>query len=84
MGNNDDFDSKGCDTGFGLKLAIDLHKKGFTVFAGCLLKDAGGEGAKELEAVAETSSSRVLNKLHVIQLDVTKEQEWKEAVALIK
>lgn len=28
----------GCDTGFGHALAKHLHKLGFTVFAGCLLK----------------------------------------------
>lgn len=28
----------GCDTGFGYALAKHLHKLGFTVFAGCLLK----------------------------------------------
>ena len=72
----------GCDTGFGLKLAIELRKKGFTVIAGCLLKDVGGEGAKELEAVAQTS--KVTNQLHVIQLDVTKEEDWKDAVTFIK
>jgi len=72
----------GCDTGFGLTMAIDLHKKGFTVFAGCLLKAANGEGAKKLEEVSE--SSTLINKLYIIQLDVTKEEDWKEAVVLIK
>ncbi|CAJ0966758.1 unnamed protein product, partial [Ranitomeya imitator] len=28
----------GCDSGFGFSLAKHLHGKGFTVFAGCLLK----------------------------------------------
>lgn len=28
----------GCDSGFGHALAKHLHKLGFTVFAGCLLK----------------------------------------------
>ncbi len=28
----------GCDSGFGHELAKHLHKLGFTVFAGCLLK----------------------------------------------
>ena len=72
----------GCDTGFGLTLAVELHKRGFTVFAGCLLKDKNGAGAKKLEAVSE--SSRLTNKLHVIQLDVTKEEDWKDAVLIIK
>lgn len=72
----------GCDTGFGLTMAIELHKKGFTVFAGCLLKEANGEGAKKLEEVSE--SSNLINKLHVIQLDVTKAEQWKDAVVFIK
>lgn len=28
----------GCDSGFGFALSKHLHKLGFTVFAGCLLK----------------------------------------------
>lgn len=31
----------GCDSGFGHALAKHLHKLGFTVFAGCLLKVQG-------------------------------------------
>jgi NAD(P)-dependent dehydrogenase (short-subunit alcohol dehydrogenase family) len=59
----------GCDTGFGKALAKHLHGLGFEVFAGCLLKDAGGAGAKELAAVGP-------DRLHVLQLDVTKESDW--------
>ena len=46
-------------------------------FSGCLLKNAGGDGAKEL---ARTGS----NRLHVIQLDVTNEKQIEDAVTYVK
>jgi len=61
----------GCDTGFGLVLAKHLNSLGFTVFAGCLLADSDGVGAKELRAIAS-------DRLHVLQLDVTKEDQWEK------
>ncbi|KAF3836588.1 hypothetical protein F7725_029146 [Dissostichus mawsoni] len=61
----------GCDSGFGLALSKHLHKLGFTVYAGCLLKDEGGEGAKELE---EFHSDR----MKVVQLDVCSEEQVSE------
>ena len=74
-----------------------LHKKGMTVFAGCLLKDRGGDGAKSLQAVAEEHEQELIkkqikgksvddcnNKLHVIQLDVTNEDDWQNAVTYIR
>jgi len=67
----------GCDTGFGLQLAQHLESLGFTVFAGCLLADQGGEGARELRALARP-------RLRVLQLDVTSEEQWKQAAAAIK
>lgn len=67
----------GCDSGFGHALAKHLHKLGFTVFAGCLLKDKGGEGAKELE---ELQSDR----LKVVQLDVCSEEQVTQAVEHIR
>ncbi|XP_072235186.1 D-beta-hydroxybutyrate dehydrogenase, mitochondrial isoform X2 [Leuresthes tenuis] len=67
----------GCDSGFGHELAKHMHKLGFTVFAGCLLKDKGGEGAKELE---EFNSDR----MKVIQLDVCSDEEVNKAVEYIK
>lgn len=67
----------GCDTGFGFMLAKHLHSCGFTVFAGCLLKSHNrGEGATILEAIG--------GHLHVLQLDVTKENEWLDAIEYIK
>ncbi|KAK2859528.1 hypothetical protein Q5P01_004148 [Channa striata] len=67
----------GCDSGFGHALAKHLHKLGFTVFAGCFLKDKGGEGAKELE---EFHSDR----MKVVQLDVCSEDQVNDAVQYIK
>ncbi|XP_014865268.1 PREDICTED: D-beta-hydroxybutyrate dehydrogenase, mitochondrial isoform X1 [Poecilia mexicana] len=67
----------GCDTGFGLSLAKHLHILGYTVFAGCLLKDKEGEGAKELE---EFHSDR----MKVVQLDVCSDEQVKNAVEYIK
>ncbi|XP_019943001.2 D-beta-hydroxybutyrate dehydrogenase, mitochondrial [Paralichthys olivaceus] len=67
----------GCDSGFGHSLAKHLHRLGFTVFAGCFLKDEDGEGAKELE---EFHSDR----MKVVQLDVCSEEQVNQAVEFIK
>ncbi|TNM96608.1 hypothetical protein fugu_016269 [Takifugu bimaculatus] len=67
----------GCDSGFGRALAKHLHELGFTVFAGCLLKDDGGEGAKELE---EFRSDR----MNVVQLDVCSDEQVNRAVEDVK
>ncbi|XP_067898579.1 D-beta-hydroxybutyrate dehydrogenase, mitochondrial-like isoform X2 [Heterodontus francisci] len=66
----------GCDTGFGFSLAQHLHEKGFKIFAGCLLKDKGGEGPKKLE---EMKSDRMI----VVQLDVCKDEEVARAVEFV-
>ena len=58
----------GCDTGFGLELAQHLHQLGCKVYAGCLFKD--GDGGKKLAEMG----------IDVLQLDVTKEEEWDLAV----
>ena len=50
-------------------MAKHLRGLGFTVFAGCLLADKKGEGAEELRHLASP-------KLHVVQLDVTKQDQW--------
>ncbi|KAM6908268.1 D-beta-hydroxybutyrate dehydrogenase, mitochondrial isoform 1-T2 [Lycodopsis pacificus] len=67
----------GCDSGFGHALAKQLHKLGFTVFAGCLFKDKGGAGAKELE---EFHSDR----MKVVQLDVCSDEQVDQAVEYVK
>ncbi|XP_061615008.1 D-beta-hydroxybutyrate dehydrogenase, mitochondrial isoform X1 [Phyllopteryx taeniolatus] len=67
----------GCDSGFGLALAEHLHKLGFTVFAGCLLKDKSGEGAKVLE---EFHSER----MKVVQLDVCSDEQVNRAAWFVR
>jgi len=65
----------GCDTGFGFELAHQLDAQGLHVFAGCLFKD--GEGGKKLR---ENCSER----LRVVQLDVTDDQQVKDALQYVK
>ncbi|KAI1882784.1 hypothetical protein AGOR_G00238490 [Albula goreensis] len=67
----------GCDTGFGFALAKHLHKLGFTVFAGCFLKEKGGEGAMELEALH-------CDRMKVVQLDVCSEELVAQAVEFVR
>ncbi|XP_061569965.1 D-beta-hydroxybutyrate dehydrogenase, mitochondrial [Cololabis saira] len=67
----------GCDSGFGHALAKHLHQLGFTVFAGCLLKDKGGEGAEELEGLHS-------DRMKVVQLDVCCDKGVNKAVEFIK
>ncbi|CAH1245318.1 BDH1 [Branchiostoma lanceolatum] len=67
----------GCDSGFGFRLAKRLDSLGFTVFAGCLLADSGGEGSKKLRA--ECSS-----RLSTVQIDVTNDRQVQAAVQQVK
>ena len=50
---------------------------GFTVFAGCLLADKAGAGAEELRQLSSP-------KLHVVQLDVTKQEDWDAVLQYVK
>ncbi|KAM4693322.1 D-beta-hydroxybutyrate dehydrogenase, mitochondrial-like [Discoglossus pictus] len=67
----------GCDSGFGFALAKHLHKLGFTVFAGCLLKNENGAGAQELESMES-------ERMRVLQLNVCSEEEVNEAVEFVR
>ncbi|XP_037783529.1 D-beta-hydroxybutyrate dehydrogenase, mitochondrial-like [Penaeus monodon] len=62
----------GCDSGFGHQLAQHLDRIGFRVFAGCLHANSQGEGAERLRKLGSA-------KLHVLQLDVTKQEQLKDA-----
>jgi 17beta-estradiol 17-dehydrogenase/3alpha(17beta)-hydroxysteroid dehydrogenase (NAD+) len=62
--------SAGTDTGIGHALAKHLDKLGFTVFAGVL--DERGSGAEELRKTCS-------NFLSVLQMDVTKPEQIKDA-----
>ncbi|KAL7862316.1 hypothetical protein SRHO_G00137570 [Serrasalmus rhombeus] len=65
----------GCDSGFGYQLAKTLDSMGFTVFGGCLCSD--GHGAQTL---AKEGSQR----LRVLQLDVTRDEDVRLAKALVE
>lgn len=64
----------GCDSGFGYELALRLEKMGAIVFAGCLKSQCGG--AQELRELN-------LKRLHVIQMDVTSDEQVAAAVAYV-
>ncbi|XP_076974047.1 D-beta-hydroxybutyrate dehydrogenase, mitochondrial [Tamandua tetradactyla] len=66
----------GCDSGFGLSLAKHLHSKGFLVFAGCLMKDKGGPGVKELDSLKS-------DRLKTVQLNVCKIEEVEKVVEVV-
>ncbi|XP_038059238.1 D-beta-hydroxybutyrate dehydrogenase, mitochondrial-like [Patiria miniata] len=71
----------GCDTGFGHELAQRLHRLGFVVFAACL--DSQGEGALQLTDAQSESGGGASGRLHVIQMDVTKEDQVTDAVQTV-
>lgn len=67
--------SKGCDTGFGNKLAKRLAKEGYHVFAGCLIPE--GSGAQELKR-------EFPKDVTVFPLDVTKDESVSIARKLVQ
>ncbi|XP_069753361.1 D-beta-hydroxybutyrate dehydrogenase, mitochondrial [Narcine bancroftii] len=67
----------GCDTGIGFALAKHLHAKGFSVFAGCLLKDKNGEGAQILE-------KNKCERLKVLQMNTCSDEEVLQAVEFVR
>ncbi|XP_004745360.1 D-beta-hydroxybutyrate dehydrogenase, mitochondrial isoform X1 [Mustela lutreola] len=67
----------GCDSGFGFSLAKHLHSKGFLVFAGCLMKDKGDDGVKELDSLKS-------DRLRTVQLNVCKNEEVEKVVEIVR
>lgn len=65
----------GCDSGFGHSLATRLHKLGYTVYACCLFSKQ--HGADELRKLGES-------RMHVLQVDVTNEEEIRDATEYVK
>ncbi|XP_013393048.1 retinol dehydrogenase 7 [Lingula anatina] len=65
----------GCDSGFGYSLAERLDELGFKVFAACLFHD--GDGAKALR-------ERCSNRLHIVQLNVSSDQQVQEALTFVR
>ncbi|XP_033735854.1 D-beta-hydroxybutyrate dehydrogenase, mitochondrial-like isoform X2 [Pecten maximus] len=61
----------GCDTGFGHILAKRLYDRGYTVYAGVLSKESPG---------AVVLQARQSDRLHVIKLDVTKDDDVQKAL----
>ncbi|XP_049524342.1 D-beta-hydroxybutyrate dehydrogenase, mitochondrial-like [Dermacentor silvarum] len=69
----------GCDSGFGLELAVRLHSRGMRVFAACLLPDS--LGANKLRALSVTPSEEGKGSVHVIApMDVTSDSQVEDAV----
>ncbi|XP_077491022.1 17-beta-hydroxysteroid dehydrogenase type 6-like [Amblyomma americanum] len=68
----------GCDSGFGLELAVRLHNRGLRVFAGCLVPDS--QGANRLRALAsEVGEGK--GSVHVLApMDVTSDSQVQDAV----
>nr|XP_027233117.1 D-beta-hydroxybutyrate dehydrogenase, mitochondrial-like [Penaeus vannamei] len=67
----------GCDSGFGFATALFLDQMGFRVFACCLLADGGGEGAQRLRREGS-------GRLHVLQMDVTQQEQIDSALSSVK
>jgi 3-hydroxybutyrate dehydrogenase len=67
----------GCDTGFGHELSKKLHAMGFTVFATCF--DEKSNGATRLKRLGDESG-----RLHVIQMDVTKQEDVDNALEYVE
>lgn len=65
----------GCDSGFGNKLSEVLDSYGFTVFATCL--DPESKGAQHLLTVCS-------KRLKVVKLDVTKDEDVRQAVDYVR
>ncbi|XP_069682627.1 estradiol 17-beta-dehydrogenase 2-like isoform X3 [Periplaneta americana] len=65
----------GCDSGLGYSFALHAHKLGFIVIAGCL--NVHGEGAQQLQNLC-------LERLHIIQLDVTNTTSIESAVQSVE
>lgn len=73
----------GCDSGFGLELAMRLHARGMRVFAGCLLPDS--LGATKLQALSATPAEEGKGSMHVIApMDVTSDSQVQDAVQQVK
>lgn len=64
----------GCDSGFGNALVKKLDSIGMKVYAGCLDKDSPG-------AIGLKNSCS--DRVHILQLDITKEKEIEEATNLV-
>ena len=67
----------GCDSGFGNRLAHKLNQNGFRVYATVL--SAANEGSKDL-----VKSAVFEDKMHVLEMDVTKDESMRSAYREVK
>ncbi|KAL4238949.1 (2R 3R)-2 [Mactra antiquata] len=65
----------GCDSGFGFLFAQHFDELGYTVFAGCLSEKS--DGARKLRKEGT-------KRLHVVEIDVTKEKSIAEALVYVR
>ncbi|XP_045171485.2 D-beta-hydroxybutyrate dehydrogenase, mitochondrial-like [Mercenaria mercenaria] len=65
----------GCDSGLGFAFARHFDELGFIVFAGCL--NEKGDGARQLK-------SDCSKRLHIVEIDVTKEESVSSAFQYVK
>ncbi|XP_042313789.1 D-beta-hydroxybutyrate dehydrogenase, mitochondrial-like isoform X2 [Sceloporus undulatus] len=63
----------GCDSGFGFALAKHLHERGFIIYAGCLLKEQGRGGSKDLDNMKS-------DRMRTVQLNVCDSDDVGRAV----
>lgn len=66
----------GCDRGFGLLTAVRLNQMGFSVIASCL-------NAKDSEEKLK-KGAKFPHKMHVLQLDVTNQQQLNQALIAVR
>ncbi|CAG2112347.1 unnamed protein product, partial [Medioppia subpectinata] len=67
----------GCDTGFGHRLAVRLNQRGFRVYATVISESSDG-------AIGLTSKVPYPDKMHVLAMDVTSEEQVQKAVEHVK
>ena len=77
----------GCDSGLGYGTAIELHKRGYQVIAGCYTANGARKIQEEADAITKargsTESSDLATNLHTVQLDVTSEESIQAAIRCI-
>ncbi|CAG2116814.1 unnamed protein product [Medioppia subpectinata] len=68
---------KGCDTGFGHRLAVRLNERGFRVYATVISESSAG-------AIELPTNARFPDKMHVLAMDVTRDNHVQRAYKYIK
>lgn len=68
----------GTDSGIGNETAKHFYSLGFFIFAGCL--DPNSSGILELKSLESLESSDRINRIHFVQLDITRKESIENAV----